>query len=34
MACGSLIITTKYGTEDYVIDQENGLVAWPRKLRT
>lgn len=32
MACGSLIITTKYGTEDYVIDQENGLVAWPRKI--
>lgn len=31
MACGSLIITTRYGTEDYVIHGENGLVCPPRK---
>jgi len=31
MACGSLIITTRYGTEDYVIHGENGLVCLPRK---
>lgn len=32
MACGSLIVTTKYGTEDYVFDKENGLVAFPREI--
>lgn len=32
MACGSLIITTSYGTEDYVIDCRNGLVIRPRKI--
>lgn len=31
MACGSLIITTRYGTEDYVFHGENGLVCSPRK---
>ena len=31
MACGSLIITTQYGTEDYVNHGENGLVCPPRK---
>lgn len=31
MACGSLIITTRYGTEDYVFNNENGLVCLPRK---
>jgi glycosyltransferase involved in cell wall biosynthesis len=31
MACGSLIITTRYGTEDYVVHGENGLVCSPRK---
>lgn len=32
MACGSLIITTRYGTEDYVFDCENGLVCLPRDI--
>ncbi|NYB51988.1 MAG: glycosyltransferase family 4 protein [Methanobacteriaceae archaeon] len=32
MACGSLIITTSFGTEDYVIDYQNGLVTMPRKI--
>lgn len=32
MACGSLIITTRYGTEDYVHDGINGLVCLPRKI--
>ena len=31
MACGTLIITTQFGTEDYVFDNENGLVSLPRK---
>ncbi|MGB9980280.1 glycosyltransferase family 4 protein [Methanobacterium sp.] len=30
MSCGSLIITTQYGTEDYVFNNENGLVCLPR----
>ncbi|WP_321422168.1 glycosyltransferase family 4 protein [uncultured Methanobacterium sp.] len=32
MACGSVIITTRYGTEDYVFDGENGLVCLPREI--
>lgn len=32
MACGSLIITTKFGTEDYVFDGVNGLVCLPKKI--
>lgn len=32
MACGSLVITTKYGTEDYVSNKMNGLVSLPRKI--
>ncbi len=31
MASGSLVITTRYGTEDYVADGQNGLVVLPRK---
>lgn len=31
MACGTLIIATRYGTEDYVFDKENGLVCLPRQ---
>lgn len=33
MACGSLIITTKYGTEDYVFHKKNGLVCLPREIK-
>lgn len=32
MACGSLVITTRYGTEDYVFDCDNGLVCLPRDI--
>jgi glycosyltransferase involved in cell wall biosynthesis len=32
MACGSVVITTSYGTEDYVFDKKNGLVCLPRKI--
>lgn len=32
MACGSLVITTQYGTEDYVFHKENGLVSLPREI--
>lgn len=32
MACGSVVITTQYGTEDYVFDGENGLVCLPRQI--
>lgn len=31
MACGSLVITTRYGSEDYVFNNKNGLVCMPRK---
>jgi len=30
MACGTPVVTTKYGTEDYVIDGQNALVVEPR----
>lgn len=29
MACGSAVITTPYGTEDYAIDGENSLIVKP-----
>lgn len=32
MACGSLIISTQYGVEDYLIDGKNGLVTLPRRI--
>ncbi|KAF6512376.1 Glycosyltransferase [Geobacillus stearothermophilus] len=32
MASGSLIISTQYGVEDYIIDGKNGLVTLPRKI--
>lgn len=32
MACGTAVITTPYGTEDYAIDGETALVARPRVL--
>ena len=31
MACGTPVVTTKYGTEDYAIDGENSFVVEPRK---
>ncbi len=34
MACGSLVITTRYGTEDYVANGVNGLVSPPREVET
>lgn len=30
MACGTAVITTRYGTEDYAIDGHNAIVARPR----
>jgi len=30
MACGAPVVTTRYGTEDYAIDEENALVIPPR----
>ena len=30
MACGTPAVTTKYGTEDYVVDGQNALVVEPR----
>jgi len=30
MACGTPVVTTKYGTEDYAINGENALVVQPR----
>jgi len=32
MACGSAVITTPYGTEDYVIDGLNALIVEPNKV--
>lgn len=32
MACGTLLITSQYGTEDYVEDGVNGLVSLPRDI--
>jgi glycosyltransferase involved in cell wall biosynthesis len=31
MACGTPVVTTKYGTEDYVNDHQNALVVEPKK---
>jgi len=31
MACGTPVITTRYGTEDYAFSEENSLVVEPRK---
>ena len=31
MACGAPVVTTKYGTEDYAINEENALVVPPRR---
>lgn len=33
MACGTLVITTRYGTEDYAIDGTNSLVCQPRNIQ-
>ncbi|MED3664709.1 glycosyltransferase family 4 protein [Geobacillus stearothermophilus] len=33
MATGSLIISTQYGVEDYLVDGFNGLVTLPRKIK-
>ena len=30
MACGTAVITTRYGTEDYAIDGHNAIIARPR----
>ena len=30
MACGSPVVTTRFGTEDYCIDSENSLVVPPQ----
>ncbi|WP_342462713.1 glycosyltransferase family 4 protein [Geobacillus sp. FSL K6-0789] len=32
MACGTLVLSTQYGVEDYMIDNKNGLVTLPRKI--
>jgi Glycosyltransferase len=32
MACGSAVITTPYGTEDYVIDGLNALIVEPNNV--
>ncbi len=32
MACGSLVVTTQYGTEDYAFDGDNAYVCRPRKI--
>lgn len=32
MACGTVVITTRYGTEDYAYDNENSLVVYPRRI--
>ncbi len=31
MACGTPVVTTRYGTEDYAFDHQNALVVEPRK---
>ncbi len=31
MACGTPVVTTKYGTQDYAFDGENSLVVEPKK---
>lgn len=31
MACGTPVVTTRYGTEDYAFDRENALVVEPRQ---
>jgi glycosyltransferase involved in cell wall biosynthesis len=33
MACGTPVVTTRYGTEDYAIHEENSLVVPPREPR-
>ena len=30
MACGAPVVTTRYGTEDYAVDEENSLVVPPK----
>jgi len=30
MACGTAVVTTRYGTEDYAIDGHNAIIARPR----
>ena len=32
MACGSSVITTPYGTEDYAVDEENALIVEPNNI--
>ena len=32
MACGALVVTTRYGTEDYAFDGINSLVTKPRNI--
>jgi len=32
MACGTAVITTRYGTEDYAIDGHNAIIARPRAV--
>jgi hypothetical protein len=32
MACGTTVITTRYGTEDFAIDDHNAIVARPRTV--
>lgn len=32
MACGSAVITTPYGTEDYAVNEENALVVEPNNI--
>ncbi len=31
MACGTPVVTTRYGTEDYAFDGKNSLVVYPRR---
>ena len=32
MACGSAVITTPYGTEDYAVDNLNALIVEPNNV--
>jgi glycosyltransferase involved in cell wall biosynthesis len=33
MACGTPVVTTRYGTEDYARHEENSLVVMPRDIK-